>query len=89
MGENERRGSLQNNLKVSGNGSWEKLGLTSLYCVTTLIGYYSGKVMELIVKGSYCEARTFWNKKMGTAEYSEWFRSDEKECVAYPGGSAC
>lgn len=41
-----------NDLKVSGDGSWKKRGYKSLYGVTTLIGYCSGKVIDLIVKSS-------------------------------------
>lgn len=33
-------------LKVSGDGSWKKRGFTSLYDVTMLIGYYTGKVID-------------------------------------------
>lgn len=61
--ENVKNGRSPMNLKISGDGSWKKRGFTSLHGVTTLIGYYSGKVIDLIVKGSYYQACTFWSKK--------------------------
>lgn len=42
------------NLTVSGDGSWKKRGFSSLFGVTTLIGNNTGKVIDLIVKSSYC-----------------------------------
>lgn len=37
-------------LTVSGDGSWRKRGYTSLFGVTSVIGYYSGKVLDFVVK---------------------------------------
>lgn len=48
--ENIKNKRLPNELKVSGDGSWKKRGFSSLFGVTTLIGYYSGKVVDLVVK---------------------------------------
>ncbi|CAK9816232.1 hypothetical protein ANTPLA_LOCUS8931 [Anthophora plagiata] len=56
--ENVKREKQLLNLKVSGDGSWKKRGFKSLYGVTTLIGYYSGKVIDLVMKSSYCQACT-------------------------------
>ncbi|CAH4030916.1 unnamed protein product [Pieris brassicae] len=51
---NVQNGRPADHLKVSGDGSWKKRGYTSLYGVTTLIGYYSGKVIDLADKSGYC-----------------------------------
>lgn len=59
--ENVKNGKSQMNLKISGDGSWKKRGFISLYGVMTLIRYYSGKIIDLIVKGSYCQACTIWS----------------------------
>lgn len=52
--------SLQNkppiDLTVSGDGSWKERGFNSLYGVTTLIGKYTGNVVDLVVKSSFCLA---------------------------------
>lgn len=58
-------------LKISDAGSWKKRGFAALYGVTTLIGYYSGKVVDIIVKSGYCQACTFWSTRKGTDEYIE------------------
>ncbi|KAG8233369.1 hypothetical protein J437_LFUL005831 [Ladona fulva] len=51
---NEEYGRSLLQVAVSGDGSWKKPGFSSLYGVTTLIGYHSGKV--IVVKSRYCQA---------------------------------
>lgn len=48
--EEEKENNLKNGkpeaeFKVSGDGSWKKRGFTSLYDVTMLVGYYTGKII--------------------------------------------
>lgn len=86
--ETEKKGMSPTNLKASGDGSWKKRGFTSLFGVTTLIGYYSGKVVDLVVKSSYCQACTVWHKKEGTAEYAEWYEDHQEQCASNHDGSA-
>lgn len=86
--ENEKQERPILNLKVSGDGSWKKRGFKSLYGVTTLIGYYSGKVIDLVVKSSYCQASTYWKNKKGTEKYNEWFEEHEEECLKNHEASA-
>ncbi|XP_025152724.1 uncharacterized protein LOC109504083 isoform X2 [Harpegnathos saltator] len=85
--ENVNKGRPPTEFKVSGDGSWKKRGFTSLYGVTTLIGYYTGKIIDLVVKSGYCQACTFWNKKKGKMEVDAvqemFMRSKEKFGVAY------
>lgn len=83
--ENERPLS---NLKISGDGSWKTRGFSSLFGVTTLIGYYTGKVIDLVVKGSYCQSCTYWKGKNNTEDYLLWYAKHEKECVINHSGSA-
>ncbi|XP_071579129.1 uncharacterized protein [Temnothorax nylanderi] len=86
--ENEKRGRPSTNLKVSGDGSWKKRGFTSLFGVTTLIAYYSGKVIDLVIKSSYCQACTVWRKREGTEEYANWYENHQEECASNHDGSA-
>jgi len=58
-------------LKVFGDGSWKKRGFKSLYGVVMFIGYYSGKVIDLIIKNSYCHACTSWKNMVNTSKYQE------------------
>lgn len=46
--------------------------------VTTLIRYYCGKVIDLIVKISYCAACARWKNKTDPEEYREWFKENHK-----------
>lgn len=86
--KNEKRERLLNNFKVAGDGSWKKRGFSSLYGVTTLIGYYSGKIIDLVVKGAYCQSCTAWKNKENTEEYLLWKEQHEDECnVNYKGSS--
>lgn len=81
-------GRLEKNLKVSGDGTWKKREFKSLYSVTTLIGYYSGKVHDLVVKSSCCSGCTFWKNKTYTKEYEEWLEDHEENCSKNHEGSA-
>lgn len=39
---------------VSGDGLWQKRGFSSLFGIFSLIGWYSGKVLDIIMKSKYC-----------------------------------
>ena len=56
---------------VSGDGTWKKRGYSSLIGVMTLIGTLTGKVVDILVKSSYCKACEYWKNKSDTAEYEE------------------
>jgi len=86
--ENEKREQPCNNFKVSGDGTWKKRGFTSLYGVTTLIAYYSGKVIDLIVKSSFCIACIAWKNKTDSEEYLEWYETHKDECSSNHTDSA-
>ncbi|EZA51573.1 hypothetical protein X777_09740 [Ooceraea biroi] len=86
--ENVKNGRSPSNFKVSGDGSWKKRGFSSLYNVTTLIGYYSGKVIDLVIKGSYYQACTYWKSQKNTEEYLQWYEEHKEQCLANHSGSA-
>lgn len=86
--ENEKRETPLLDFKVSGNGSWKKRGFTSLYGVTTLIASFSGKVIDLVVKSSYCQACNAWKGKEQTEEFKNWYETHVEECSANHTGSA-
>ncbi|XP_015187981.1 PREDICTED: uncharacterized protein LOC107072503, partial [Polistes dominula] len=75
-------------LTVSGDGTWKKRGFCSLYGVTSLIGYYSGKIIDIVVKSSYCKQCETWKKKLSTEEYKEWYAEHEDTCTANHSGSS-
>jgi len=74
-------------LTVSDDGTWRKRGFSSLQGVITLIGHYTGKVLDL-VKCSYCKQCEYWKPKMDTMEYEVWMESHADECSANHIGSA-
>jgi len=85
---NEKRERPLLDFKVSGDGSWKKRGFTSLYGVTTLIASFSGKVIDLVVKSSYCQTCIAWKGKEQTEEFKNWYETHEEECSANHIGSA-
>lgn len=88
--EKEKQGEKQNvdGLTVSGDGSWRKRGFSSLFGIATIIGYHTGKVLDVVIKSSYCKVCEFWNKFEGTEEYEEWQKNHEGRCSANHEGSA-
>lgn len=50
-------------LTVSGDGTWKKRGLSSLFGVSSIIRYYTGKVIDIFVKSSYCKICEVWKQK--------------------------
>lgn len=75
-------------ITVSGDGSWRKRGFTSLFGFVSLIGWCTGKVVDILVKSKYCKACEFWEKKSDTDEYKEWLETHVNECQSNHEGSA-
>lgn len=75
---------------VSGDGTWKKRGFSSLYGVSSIIGYCSGKVLDIFVKSSYCKLCEAWKKKLSTIEFEEWQADhlQKNECSANHQGPA-
>ena len=59
-------------MTISGDGTWKKRGFSSLYGVASLIGYYTGKVVDICVKSAFCQSCKFWENKLDTAEFEDW-----------------
>lgn len=90
--EEEKRKSEENGqldgITVSGDGSWRKRGFSSLSGVTSLIGWYTGKVIDVQVKCKYCKGCESWKSKEGTAEYEQWYANHINECQSNHEGSS-
>lgn len=82
------RSENEETLIVSGNGSWRKRGFQSLHGIAALIGHYTGKVVDVVVKSSYYAACKLWEPRSGTEEYLEWLENHEEECQANHQGCA-
>jgi len=85
---NVQAGFPENELSVSGDGSWSKRGFSSLLGIVSLIGKYSNKILDTIVKSSFCNACNAWSDKVGTEEYDAWYETHEPECQVNHHGSA-
>ena len=55
--------SKNTDLIVCGDGRWQKRGFSSLFGVTSLIGHFTGKMIEVLVKSSYYKACEPWKDK--------------------------
>lgn len=86
--EIEKKECAENGLVVSGDGSWRKRGFSSLFGLVTLIGWSTGKVIDIIIKSKYCKACEYWKKKSDTAEYAEWLETHANQCQINHEGSA-
>ncbi|XP_066599643.1 uncharacterized protein [Prorops nasuta] len=85
--KNVENGRSENCLKVSGDGSWKKRGFSSLFGVTTLIGYYSGKIVDLIVKSAYCHSCTPKKSTLDSNEIQGCYEGHEESCSSNHEGS--
>ncbi|CAD6218328.1 GSCOCG00012915001-RA-CDS, partial [Cotesia congregata] len=77
-----------NDLTVSGDGTWQKRGYTSAFGVSSIIGYFTGKILDINIKSAYCKLCEYWKKKRSTVEFEEWYESHEDECSANHKGSS-
>ena len=58
-----------------GDGSWAKRGFTSLLGIVSLIGKYTNKIVDVIVKSKVCKACEKWVGKEEADEYLEWYEA--------------
>ncbi|XP_026828856.1 uncharacterized protein LOC113562728, partial [Ooceraea biroi] len=88
--KNKEAGNIETHLTVSGDGTWKKRGFSSLFGVSTLVGKYSNKVVDAMIKSSFCQACNLWNNKKddNIAEYNEWYETHEETCSRNHEGSA-
>jgi hypothetical protein len=90
--EDEKKKSEENGLHtgitVSGDGSWRKRGFSSLFGITSLIGWFTGKIVDIEVKSKYCKACEYWKNKLDTAKYEEWLETHADQCQSNHEGSS-
>jgi len=86
--KNENAGNVKNHLTVSGDGSWARRGFSSLIGLATLIGKYSGKVLDLVVKSSVCKKCSMWKGNKDDIEFNVWYEEHQSTCDINHEGSA-
>ncbi|XP_044588919.1 uncharacterized protein LOC123268103 [Cotesia glomerata] len=77
-------------LTVSGDGTWKKRGFNSLFGVTTLVGKYSKKVIDTVVKSSFCQGCNLWKGKKNSdiEAYNDWYEEHQDTCTINHKGSS-
>lgn len=90
--KNKEKGLPEDKLSVSGDGSWPKRGFTALLGLVSLIGKYTNKVIDVIVKSKICQACSKFAKKHpeDTPEFDAWFTEhcENNACERDHDGSA-
>lgn len=87
--KNKEQNLPEDKLTVSGDGTWCKRGFSSLIGVCTVIGKYTGKVMDYFVSSKVCKTCETMQKKLNSADFDIWFASEHKEeCSANYEGSS-
>lgn len=84
--KSEENGQFEG-ITVSGDSLWSKRGFSSLFGITSLVGWFIGKIVDVEVKSKYCKSCEYWKIKLGTTEYEEWYITYADECQANHEGS--
>lgn len=76
-------------LTVSGDGTWKKRGFASFYGITTLIGKYTKKVVDSVVKSAICNSCKYWESQqyIDPEGFEAWKELHEEECCKNHEGS--
>lgn len=87
---NEENGKPADRFSVSGDGTWKKRGFSSLFGAASLIGKFSKKVVDSIVKSKFCDLcnKKSTLKKEDPIAFDEWYETHEKNCTANHEGSS-
>ncbi|XP_025074793.1 uncharacterized protein LOC112552839 [Pogonomyrmex barbatus] len=85
--ENTKAGNEPLHLSVSDDGTWSKRGFSSLFGVVTLIGKYTNKIVDVVVKSSFCKACSL-RKHDNSIEDLLWQEEHAEQCTINHSGSA-
>ena len=88
MGMNEEEGHAADELTVSGDGSWARRGFSSLFGIVSLIGKYTNKLLDVVVKSRVCRGCLSRTGKTHTVEYAAWYDDHQEHCDANHEGSS-
>ena len=61
-----------------------------MFGISTLVGMYSKRVLDTVVKSSSCQGCNLWKtKEKGTIDdHSDWYEDHEEQCTINEVGSA-
>lgn len=77
-----------NEICVSGDGTWKTRGHTSRIGVCSLIGDETGKVLDIEVLSSFCKGCEKWKGSKCGKKYDEWKLKHKNKCVKNHSGSS-
>ena len=87
--KNKEAGLLEDELVVSGDGTWSKRGYSSLLGVSTVIGKYSGKILDFFVSSKNCKTCEIMLSKLNQVDFDIWYETEHKDtCNANYEGSS-
>ncbi|XP_074096654.1 uncharacterized protein LOC141525864 [Cotesia typhae] len=80
----------QRSLQFMVMGLGKKRGFNSLFGVTTLVAKNCKKVVDTVVKSSFCQGCNLWKnkKKSDILAYNDWYEDHEEVCTINHKGSA-
>lgn len=79
----------EDELVVSGDGTWLKRGFSSTIGVCSVIGKYTGKVLDTFVSCKVCKSCQLRGKQLNSADFEIWYESEHQEqCSANYEGSS-
>ena len=89
----ELRGDSQEkfiDVDISGDGSWQRRGYSSLNGAVTTISLQTGKILDIEVMSRYCKACTLKEnlRKPDPTSYNKWMTSHKEHCKLNHSGSA-
>lgn len=87
--QNKERNLPENELAVSGDGTWSKRGFSSLIGITTLIGKNTSKMLDYFVSSKTCKTCEVMRAKLDRVTFKLWYESEHsEECSANYEGSS-
>jgi hypothetical protein len=86
--EDETKATGSTDIEVSGDGTWQKRGHTSLNGAVTLIGVKSGKVIDVDIMSRYCHACVHYKGVKHGETYDMWWEDHAPHCAKNHEGSA-
>lgn len=87
--QNKARNFPEDELSVSGDGTWARRGFSSLVGVSSIIGKFTGKVLDIFISSKRCQGCETAKKSMNPTDFLIWSETEhaEKCDVNYEGSS--
>lgn len=84
----EKEATGKETITVSGDGTWQKRGFTSLFGIVTLVGLITGKVLDFFVLSLVCKICDAYRGPQEGVEYEVWQEEHSDQCTKNHEGSS-